>query len=473
MAESLTCNSVQFIADLKSGFKPGSQRHFDQQMILCEADKLPFNRKLRSATQAVGILTSNPSIVNTDQAEKYHDACEAAYKVLCRGLDVALYLAGNDDNLKAQVEAKQIVAKDEFDKLEDLWLRADKVVPEPDGGGRAGPSTEAARLIDTSLRQEKLTMDVQPGDYRKWRGALESFFEANDLAAAKHKVQNSHVLSCINTEIRDLISAEIAEVPAFDDVAGIVQLIEKVYSRKHTATSKKLALFTCKTKQGEKPIAFVARLNQLFTEADLVSMSVDETKRFFLISGITHSGLRSKLLDVAEPTYAKLVAKIDAWTAASETARVIEHAQQEAAKVNAVKTNGSGRGGARGGAGRGRGGQRGGGNGRGGAGRGWIEPPSTIKNTPTSMQGRCSACGSKSHMKKDCSKAATATCSTCRGRGHFATVCMADYYAWRDKHLRPNNTDGARVAGITGEEQYSDSEYDEGGAAAGGHLKQD
>ena len=422
MAESLTCNSVQFIADLKSGFKPGSQRHFDQQMILCEADKLPFNRKLRSATQAVGILTSNPSIVNTDQAEKYHDACEAAYEVLCRGLDVALYLAGNDDNLKAQVEAKQIVAKDEFDKLEDLWLRADKVVPEPDGGGRAGPSAEAARLIDTSLRPEKLTMDMQPGDYRKWRGALESFFEANDLAAAKHKVQNSHVLSCINTEIRDLISAEIAEVPAFDDVAGIVQLIEKVYSRKHTATSKKLALFTCKTKQGEKPIAFVARLNQLFTEADLVSMSVDETKRFFLISGITHSGLRSKLLDVAGPGARRP-------TGRRQRAR----------------------------------GRR----------RGWIEPPSTIKNTPTSMQGRCSACGSKSHMKKDCSKAATATCSTCRCRGHFATVCMADYYAWRDKHLRPNNTDGARVAGITGEEQYSDSEYDEGGAAAGGHLKQD
>ena len=63
------------------------------------------------------------------------------------------------------------MAKDEFDKLEDLWLRADKVVPESDRGGWPGPSTEVSRLIEKSLQPDKLTIDVQPGDYQEWRRA--------------------------------------------------------------------------------------------------------------------------------------------------------------------------------------------------------------------------------------------------------------------------------------------------------------
>ena len=467
------CNSVQFIADLKAQ-KPGTAKHFDHQMILCEADKLPFNRKLRSAILAVGVLEDSPSIGNTDQAEKYFEACEEAYEVLCRGYGVALYLAGDVADLIKVVEEKQKAAKAEFTKIEDIWLRANKVVPEPPETNGARAAGEGTRLIDTSLKPACLTMDVAPAEYRKWREGLECFFEANELHGAKHKVQNSHVKSCVNTEIGDLIGTEIADVPAFDATAGIVALIDKVYNRKHTATSKKLALFACKAKPGEKPVSFVARLNQLFIDADLISMGPDEMKRFFLISGITQSGLRTKLLEVTDPTYNKLIEKVNAWTATTETAKALDNAQQEAAKINAVRTGGAGRGGRGGGSG-GRGGRGGGGSGRGGrgggnGGRGWIEPPSSIKNTPTSMEGRCSACGSRSHMKKDCSKAATATCSTCNRCGHFNTVCMVDFYSWRDKNLRGENP---RINKIGGEE-YSDSEYDESsGGAGGGHPNQD
>ena len=360
------CNSVQFIADLR-GQKPGTAKHVEHQLVLCEADKLTFNRKLRSASTAVVVLGDSPSVVTTDQAEKYYEACEEAYEVLCRGYGVAHYLAGTDADMLSSVEEKQKAAKAEFLKIEDFWLRANKVVPEPEGARAAG-GHEGSRLIDTSLKPETLTMDVAPADYRKWKEGVESFFEANDLHAAKCKVQNSHVKSCINTEIRDLIDTGIAEVPAFDATAGIMGLIETVYSRKHTATSKKLALFTCKAKDGEKPVAFVARLNQLFQEADLISMTTDETKRFFMIAGVDNSTLRSKLLEVNEPSYAKLVEKVNLWTSTQETARVLDQAQKEAAKINAVRYNGAGRG--RGATGGGRGGRRA------GHWRGFESPPS-------------------------------------------------------------------------------------------------
>ena len=86
------CNSVQFIADLKAQ-KSGTAKHFDHQMVLCKANKLPFNRKLRSAILAVDVLEGSPSIGNTVQVERYFEGCDEAYEVLCQGYSVAMYLA--------------------------------------------------------------------------------------------------------------------------------------------------------------------------------------------------------------------------------------------------------------------------------------------------------------------------------------------------------------------------------------------
>ena len=72
-----------------------------------------------------------------------------------------------------------------------------------------------------------------------------------------------------------------------------------------------------------------------------------------------------------------------------------------------------------------------GGNGR--WGRRWIDPPSTIKDTATTMARRWIVCRGIGHLKKDCSKAQPATCKSCRMKGHQANVCMADWDALYNK----------------------------------------
>ena len=153
---------MQFIADLKAQ-KPGMAKNFDHQMILCEVDKLPFNRKLRSATLAIGVLEESPSIANTDQAERYYESCEEAYVVLCRGYGVALYLAGEIADLVKIVEEKQKAAKAEFTKLEDQQ-----------GGARArtqrrqGRRRLRGRPLDRHVAQAR-----DPHDGRGTRGLQE------------------------------------------------------------------------------------------------------------------------------------------------------------------------------------------------------------------------------------------------------------------------------------------------------------
>ena len=57
--------------------------------------------------------------------------------------------------------------------------------------------------------------------------------------------------SCIDGEIEDLIASELVDAaPVFDDDVGALMLVEKVYSRKHTDTSKRLDLFMSRQKPG-------------------------------------------------------------------------------------------------------------------------------------------------------------------------------------------------------------------------------
>ena len=52
-----------------------------------------------------------------------------------------------------------------------------------------------------------------------------------------------------------------------------------------------------------------------------------------------------------------------------------------------------------------------------------------------------------------------ATCSTCNRRGHFGTVCMLEFNAWRDK--KKLRGEGARINKVAGQEEYSDSKNDD------------
>ena len=397
----------------------GDQGKFEVQMKRCKAALQLFERYVKSTATAIAALEAQPSETLTELAENRFSECEIAYQALYDAYTCARYIANDDATAVAAVDAASQVIAQAFDPLEDSWLKAPIVKPRPLQDNGASPTT---KTIDNTLKPDVLTLEFQPCEFRKWKDSMEEFFIANGLMKRDPRVQNGFVKICLNAEILELISASITEVDAFG-TGGIVQLVSATYNQKHTDTSKKLALFLCKPKPGEKPVSFVARLKQMFQEADLSKMSTDEYQRFFLIAGISNSSLRNKLLEVVDPTFDKLVEKINTWTATQETSKAIEASQQDAAKVKSVNSANRGRG--RGAPGR-------------GAGRGQVptaKPPAAIKVTPETLAGRCSTCGSTAHFKAQCPKS-DVMCSTCKKKGHFSNVCMAEYNAWKEAALK-------------------------------------
>ena len=208
----------------------------------------------------------------------------------------------------------------------------------------------------------------------------------------------------------------------FDDNVGALMLVEKVYSRKHTDTSKRLDLFMSRQKAGESPMAFAARQNLLYQEADLASMGVDTMRAFFLIAGMSNEQLRGKLLEMKDPTHEQLLEKIAAWTVAKSASKAIgESLGEQKASVKGV------------GSATGKASKPSGGAGPSKPQNPNFKPPANIKNTPASISGRCGCCGSTAHVKKDCERTERAKCTTCNMKGHYNNVCLSEYMAWKKK----------------------------------------
>lgn len=382
-----------------------------------------FKQKLRSTKAATTALRITPSQFNIEYAKsKFHD-CETQYNRLCNGLSVAEYIANEVADNTAKVETKQEVAKGEFENARDLFMNeiakattAPKLPPTQN----TGTKPKIVKQFNDALKPFTLELENLPHEYRKWKKSMASYFRNNAIDDEDPVVQNEYVAACISADLDNFISADVEDAaPAYDSDVGIMTLIDKVYNMRHTMTSKRLALFSCKSKQGETPVAFIARLNMLYQEADLAAMTIDEMRTFFLISGITNATLRSKLIEMQNPTFEEACNKVNTWTATSSTSKAIEKSQGADGKAKAVKKDKGKR----------------------------IDPPASIKVHPGSLAGKCFCCGSASHNKRDCERYDKSKCTECRQTGHYKNVCMQDYKTWRNKTFNVNTKDGKGKGG--------------------------
>ena len=385
------------------------------------------SNKARATKAAISAYRKNPNVWHLKNATQKFEALEYAYEKVCNGLLVAAYIADDDAARSKNVNDRQELVKQEFEPIQKDFLaiaddpNADRRAPAP-----AAP-TATVRAFNETLLPDKLTMDFLPHQYRKWKKDVAGFFKYNGLDKESGEVQNIQLGRCISAEVASLIEGEQEDqAPIFDDHVGAMLLIEKYYSMKHTDTAKKLELFTCKPKPGEGPAEFAARQSALYHEADLKNMTADQIRGFFLIANISNSSLRNKLLEMKDPSYDDLIAKINAWSATNAASKAIgESLSSSEATVATVKAGGK------------KGGKKQQTNG--------PKPPSNIQNTPASLKGRCQCCGSTQHVKKNCERAERAKCDNCKKPGHYKNVCLAEYIAWKREQNEKSGGKPAKV----------------------------
>lgn len=394
----------------------GDKDAFNAKMRQCNGYKTSFNRKNAAAIMAVKALQKDNSAYNRKYASEKIEAMETAYERLSDAYLQAYIIANGEAQASAQITDKSAELKGEYENVMGAFLNAN-IAP---ASAPAGPAAAAAAAAATGGQQQPfnnaikpftLSLETSPASYRAWKDEMQSYFEENNIYAKSANLQNSYYNKCLEPEIQGLIRPNLdRQVPAYNEPTGIHYLVEKVYQSRHTSNGNKLAYFRNKMKAGEKPLTYVAREQELYQDADLADLDLDERRTFHLLAGIPNKKLRDYILELKNPTYQEVVERIGEWSIDNTDSKLFEeNFTQEAGKVNIVKTKNPG----------GRPKQK-------------LPPvPGHIKNHPAALSGRCTICGATNHMREKCPLQDKAKCSKCDKKNHTSAVCMEEYNNWR------------------------------------------
>ena len=130
---------------------------------------------------------------HSEKATQKFDAAETAYDSLCRVLVKAEYVANGDSDMTKKVSSRQEAAKRIFEPVQAHYyafvgkpqqmIDNAKKKAQPTGVTGAAP-----RVFNDSIRPEKLTLEMVPHDFRKWKKGIKAFFKINGLDAEDAEV---------------------------------------------------------------------------------------------------------------------------------------------------------------------------------------------------------------------------------------------------------------------------------------------
>ena len=268
-----------------------------------------------------------------------------------------------------------------------------------------------------ALKPKQLMRESTPVELRVWVTKFRAFFIASRLENAPIEEQHAYFRACLEDQLEQRISDQIVvDMPVLDDPnePTCLDVLQAEFQLVHPLFARRLDYYRSKQARGQLCSDWTKSVVRLADEANLVAMTQDEACVMRYLSGIVDEKLLERLLQVDEPTKAKLDKAIQLY----ETGKVYMKTMAEPPVASAAAVSRP------------------------------QQPPqppqqpqqpragpardSQVRRSSGFLgpqidaykaQGRCFKCGEKSDGRHDC-RAAEHVCSHCSKKGHFEKVCM-------------------------------------------------
>ena len=314
-------------------------------------------------------------------------------------------------------------------------------VAEHQGGG---PGAK----ITLSFKPKPLSHDDSYTTFTYWKEKFETYYSLARLNTIEVKNQKTALYECLDKDLEQkLRMASEPNLPILGENSAMTAL-DEIFRTMNPLHARRQAFFDAEQDKGQSMSSFMAKLDALSNSAELDKLDTEQLMVYRLIAGCKNAELRQKILEKEEePTMKSLVAVINAYEAAKNSAPSKGFAAYSVQRPNFKAKRRRGRG-------RPKGKQR--------------PRGRSSSRSANAAQIVCYRCGKSSHTRDKCSvDGETLTCEKCNKKGHVKSVC--GYGRRRSQSGRRGRSMSQRRRSPSpykrGKHQRSRSSYQESNAA--------
>ena len=277
---------------------------------------------------------------------------------------------------------------------------------EPSAAAPAGTPQQNGVKIKDGLKPEKLKMDNNPSEFRRWKVKIHTFFTASNLIKATNLEQRGYLEMCIDTELGERLEANplihqaspvlrYTGEPEPQDLTCI-QALERDFINRYPMTSRRHELLQAKQARGELMSTYSAKINGLIEDSDIMNCGIEELVATILICGCTNDELKEELMKLVKPTRADANRAIDNYEQRKSDMKRTSEAKAYVAKSDKGKKK------------------------------------EVEKKEPT-----CWLCGNNGHRSTECrKKKEDLYCKKCKRKGHVTKICSQHQKLGRARQTR-------------------------------------
>ena len=292
----------------------------------------------------------------------------------------------------------------------------------------ARPASRAKPL--EGLKPKPLSREHTPAEFALWKEGFTAFYTASELERAGIEEQRAYLAQCLDTDMNLRVRGKVDPKTAIYGENGVLDIIESEFMKLYPLFSRRHKFFSYTQQKGESATNFKNHLKMLGREADLTKVTVDMVHMMKYICGLTDEKLRTKLMELSEPTLIKMEDEIERYDAAKAATAAIR-GSNDGGQANKTST-------------------------------GPAKAPKPAKAANSDGAGKkCACCGRTGHETSTC-RMKSATCYACGIQGHMATMCKASQEK-KDKY-KASKASGEETSCQT-KETEPEAEETEGGNA--------
>ena len=152
------------------------------------------------------------------------------------------------------------------------------------------------------LKYITLLQTHNPTEFKNWCRLFKGYYRSSNLDLLEVPDQQLYFQACMEPSLFGRIQNKIDDQMTVWEDGGCIDLLLQDFQERWPLFNRRMAFFTSELQQNQDVSAWISVLEELASEAEIESISMEDVMIFRILTGMSNTKIRHELTKLSEPT---------------------------------------------------------------------------------------------------------------------------------------------------------------------------